>query len=225
MVKIAPSILSADFACLEKEVRKVKGAEWIHVDVMDGHFVKNITIGPLIVKALRRITRQKLDVHLMIEHPEKHIEAFARAGADLITVHSEACANVRSAIDLIKKSGCRAGVSIRPGTSISNIESVLANVDVVLVMSVEPGFGGQEFMASVLPKISRLKGIADRRKLKFEIEVDGGINKDNCREVVRAGADVLVAGSAIFRSEDPAAMLKIIKEKSDRAGKVLKKKR
>lgn len=222
MVKISTSILSADFACLESELKKVKEAEWLHIDVMDGRFVPNITVGPLVVKALRKITKQFLDVHLMVEQPERHIEAFAKAGAGLITVHSEACPNLRQAIDAIKKSGCKAGVSIKPGTDVRAIENVLANVDVVLIMTVEPGLGGRQFMPHVLEKISRLREIARKRKLRLEIEVDGGINKDNCELVVEAGADILVAGSAIFYSEDPAAMLRTI---SERANKVLKERK
>jgi ribulose-phosphate 3-epimerase len=220
MVKISASILSADFACLESEVKKVKGAEWLHIDVMDGRFVPNITIGPLVVKALRKITKQFLDVHLMVENPERHIEAFAKAGADLITVHSEACPNLRGAVDLIKKNGCKAGVSIKPGTDLRAIEGVLDRIDVALVMTVEPGFGGQEFMPHTLSKITRLRDIAASKNAHFEIEADGGINKDNCADVAKAGAGVLVAGSAIFRSDDPAAMLGAIRRNADkRTGK------
>jgi ribulose-phosphate 3-epimerase len=219
MVKISASILSADFACLGSELKKVKDAEWLHIDVMDGHFVKDITLGPVVLKSLRRITKQFLDVHLMVENPERHIEAFAKAGADLITVHAEACPNLMQAIELIRKSGCKAGVSVKPGTDVRAIENVLANVDVVLVMTVEPGFGGQEFMPRVLTKISGLRAIAEKKCLSLEIEADGGINKDNCAAAVEAGASVLVAGSAIFRSEDPAAMLREIREKAGKAAK------
>jgi ribulose-phosphate 3-epimerase len=216
MIKIAPSILSADFSCLRKEMDIVKGAEWIHVDVMDGHFVPNITIGPLIVKALRKITDQFLDVHLMIENPEKYIEAFARSGADLITIHAEACENLEKLIGLIRKHNCKVGVSIKPKTSVKEIKSVLDKVDVVLVMSVEPGFGGQKFMPDVVPKIRELRGIANERKLAFEIEVDGGINRENCSEVAEAGADILVAGSAVFGSENPKEELGVIRERTDK---------
>jgi ribulose-phosphate 3-epimerase len=220
MIKIAPSVLSADFSRLEKEMDIVKEAEWIHVDVMDGHFVPNITIGPFIVKALRKITKQFLDVHLMIESPEKYIEIFAEAGADLITIHAEACENLEELIGLIRKNNCKAGVSIKPKTSVKEIESVLDKVDLVLVMTVEPGFGGQKFMPEVVPKIRELKSLASRRNLPLEIEVDGGVNRENCSEVAEAGADVLVAGSAIFGSESPTEELREIRE---RANKVLNK--
>ncbi|MFH1236959.1 MAG: ribulose-phosphate 3-epimerase [Candidatus Aenigmatarchaeota archaeon] len=215
MVKISPSILSANFACLQSELEKVSEAEWIHVDVMDGRFVPSITIGPLVVKALRKITQQVLDVHLMIEHPEKHVAAFAEAGADIIVVHAEACKDIGAVMEQIKGLGCKAGVSIKPGTSVSEIEHVLHLADVVLVMTVEPGFGGQKFMPHSLAKVTQLKEIALEKNLHFEIEVDGGINKDNCFDVASAGADVLVAGSAIFYSDDPAAMLRTIREKAD----------
>lgn len=220
MVKIAPSILSADFACLDRELKKIRGAEWIHVDVMDGRFAPNITIGPAVVKTLRRITKQFLDVHLMVERPEEFIGPFAKAGADLITVHAEACKSLEAAIGLIKKSGCKAGISIKPSTGVESIERLLGKVDVVLVMAVEPGMGGQMFMPEVIPKISRLREIAETRNLGFEIEVDGGINAANCGDVVRAGASILVAGSAIFGSEDPGKTLRDIKNRAD---KVLKK--
>ena len=215
MVKISPSILSANFACLQSELEKVSEAEWIHVDVMDGRFVPSITIGPLVVKALRKITKQVLDVHLMIEHPEKHVAAFAEAGADIIVVHAEACKDLGAVLEQIKGLGCKAGVSIKPGTSVSEIEHVLHLADVVLVMTVEPGFGGQKFMPHLLAKVTQLKEIALEKNLSFEIEVDGGINKDNCASAAGAGADVLVAGSAIFYSDDPASMLRTIREKAD----------
>jgi ribulose-phosphate 3-epimerase len=220
MVKIAPSLLSADFSCLEKAIDKVREAEWLHIDVMDGRFVNNITIGPIVVKALRKITQQFLDVHLMIEHPERHVAAFAAAGADLITLHAEACRKPAETIALIRKHGCKAGVSVKPATGVASIEKLLPKIDVVLVMTVEPGFGGQKFMPDVLPKIKRLKVLARKMKLHFEIEVDGGINADNCGAVAAAGADVLVAGSAIFGSENPAKALDEIRY---RANKVLNK--
>ncbi|MCK4335858.1 MAG: ribulose-phosphate 3-epimerase [Candidatus Aenigmarchaeota archaeon] len=217
MIKIAPSILSADFSNLGRDVTKVKEAEWIHVDVMDGHFVPNITIGPFIVKALRKITDKFLDVHLMIENPEKYVESFAEAGADLITVHAEACKNLEGLIELIRKNNCKAGVSIKPKTGVKDIESVLDKVDLVIVMTVEPGFGGQKFMPEVVPKIRELKSLVNKRNLPLEIEVDGGVNRDNCSEIAEAGADVLVAGSAIFGSENPANELREIRERADKA--------
>ena len=216
MIKISPSILSADFSNLGRDVAKVKEAEWIHVDVMDGHFVPNITIGPFIVKALRKITDKFLDVHLMIENPEKYVESFAEAGADLITVHAEACKNLEGLIELIRKNNCKAGVSIKPKTSVKDIEGVLDKVDLVIVMTVEPGFGGQEFMPEVVPKIRELKSLVNKRNLPLEIEVDGGVNRDNCSEIAEAGADVLVAGSAIFGSESPTDELREIRERADK---------
>ncbi len=216
MIKISPSILSADFSNLGRDVAKVKEAEWIHVDVMDGHFVPNITIGPFIVKALRKITDKFLDVHLMIENPEKYVESFAEAGADLITVHAETCKNLEGLIELIRKNNCKAGVSIKPKTSVKEIESVLDKVDLVLVMTVEPGFSGQKFMPEVVPKIRELKSLVNKRNLPLEIEVDGGVNRDNCSEIAEAGVDVLVAGSAIFGSENPTDELRKIRERADK---------
>ena len=217
MIKISPSILSADFSNLGRDVAKVKEAEWIHVDVMDGHFVPNITIGPSIVKALRKITDKFLDVHLMTESPEKYIETFAEAGANLITIHAEACENLEELIGLIRKNNCKAGISIKPKTSVKDIEGVLDKVDLVLVMTVEPGFGGQDFMPEVVPKIRELKSLVDKRNLSLEIEVDGGVNRDNCSEIAKAGADVLVAGSAIFGSESPTDELREIRERANKA--------
>jgi ribulose-phosphate 3-epimerase len=217
MVKIAPSILSADFGYLKKEIEEVKEADWLHVDVMDGHFVPNITIGPFVVKALRKITDKFLDVHLMIENPELYVESFAKAGADLITIHAEACENPKKLIDMIKKAGCKAGVSIKPKTDVSLIEGILDRIDVVLVMSVEPGFGGQKFMPEVVPKIRKLREIINERNLRAEIEVDGGISRDTCSQAVKAGADILVAGSAIFGSRDRAGEVKEIKNRAEKA--------
>jgi ribulose-phosphate 3-epimerase len=220
MVKIAPSILSADFSCLAKEIEKVKEAEWLHIDIMDGQFVPNITIGPLVVKALRKITNQFFDVHLMIKNPERFIKFFADAGANLITIHIEACENVEKVIDLIKQHKCKVGISIKPATNVEVIEKYLDKIDLVLVMTVEPGFGGQKFMPEVLPKIKKLARIIREKKLKTLIEVDGGINLENCEMIAEAGADILVAGSAIFNSEDPK---KTLKEMQEKANKVLKK--
>jgi ribulose-phosphate 3-epimerase len=212
MIKIAPSILSADFSHLREEIESVKEADLLHVDVMDGHFVPNITVGPIIVKALRKITDKFLDVHLMIKNPEKYIESFAETGANLITVHVEACENLEGIIELIRENNCKVGVSVKPGTGVEEIKSILDKVDVVLVMSVEPGFGGQRFMPEIIPKIKKLKEIANERGLAFEIEVDGGINRENAKGVVKAGANILVAGSAIFNNEDHAKALNEIRE-------------
>lgn len=200
MMKIAPSILSADFARLGEEVSAVSdaGADYIHVDVMDGRFVPNITIGPLVVKAVRSVTTLPLDVHLMIVEPERYIEDFAVAGADIIVVHAEACTHLHRVIQQIKACGKRAGVSLNPATPLNALEYVLSDLDLVLLMSVNPGFGGQSFINGVLPKISQLRGMLDSIGSHAELEVDGGINRSNIRAVAEAGADVFVAGSAVF---------------------------
>ena len=212
-IKIAPSILAADFSCLGQQVRDAAkaGADYIHVDVMDGHFVPNISIGIPVVESLRRVTRIPLDVHLMIEKPELYIEKFARAGADIITVHVEASTHLDSTIKSIRKLGKKAGVSLNPATPLSAIDEILPSVDLVLVMTVNPGFGGQEFISSVVDKIDRLKQIIYNRKIKAELEVDGGITARTAPIVVKAGANVLVAGSAIFNAETSvgAAMKKL----------------
>lgn len=199
-MKIAPSILSADFARLGEEVSAVSdaGADYIHVDVMDGRFVPNITIGPLVVKAVRSVTTLPLDVHLMIVEPERYIEDFAVAGADIIVVHAEACTHLHRVIQQIKACGKRAGVSLNPATPLNALEYVLSDLDLVLLMSVNPGFGGQSFINGVLPKISQLRGMLDSIGSHAELEVDGGINRSNIRAVAEAGADVFVAGSAVF---------------------------
>ena len=201
VVKIAPSILSADYLRLGEQVREAEaaGADYIHVDVMDGHFVPNITIGPVVVEALRRGTSLPLDVHLMIEEPERHVEAFAKAGASILTVHPEATQQLHRTIDTIRRLGARPGVSLNPGTSVSIVEDVLADVDLVLVMSVDPGFGGQEFIEHVLPKVRRLRALLDGAGLPAELEIDGGITAETAPRSVQAGARVLVAGTAIFR--------------------------
>ncbi len=203
-IKVAPSILSADFGKLGEEVAAVEraGADMIHVDVMDGHFVPNITIGPLVVSALSKVTKLPLDVHLMIENPDKYIEPFAKAGAGIISIHGEASKNLEKDLDLIKRSGAKPAVVINPGTAVKTIEKVLDKVVMVLLMSVNPGFEGQKFMPEVLSKIRELKSVLGRRGLAVDIEVDGGINLDTAPEVVKAGANVLVAGSAIYRSKD-----------------------
>lgn len=200
MVKIAPSILSANFAKLGEEIKEVEkgGADYIHVDVMDGHFVPNITIGPLIVDAIKPITNLPLDVHLMIKNPDLYIESFASAGASIISVHEEACLHLHRTIHLIKENGIQAGVVINPATSVEAIKEVLADVDLVLVMTVNPGFGGQSFIGSTLSKIEQLAVWRKDHNLSYEIEVDGGVNVDTAKLCTDAGADVLVAGSAVF---------------------------
>jgi len=199
---IAPSILSADFGRLADEVRAVEaaGADWIHVDVMDGRFVPNLTIGPPVVAALRGVTKLPLDVHLMIVEPEKLVPDFAAAGADWITIHAEAVPHLHRGLQQIRDLGKKAGVALNPATSVEAIRWVLDQVDLVLVMSVNPGFGGQSFIDAVLPKISEVRGLLGSRDVR--VEVDGGVKADNAAEVVRSGADVLVAGSAVFGHAD-----------------------
>jgi ribulose-phosphate 3-epimerase len=204
MIKLAPSILSADFARLGEQIDEVAraGADYIHVDVMDGHFVPNITIGAPVVAAIRPVTSLPLDVHLMIEHSERYISEFVQAGADIITVHVEASTHVRKTIRLIKELGVKAGVSLNPPTPVSAIEEFLPHVDLVLIMSVNPGFGGQSFMLETLPKIANMRKILDDGKLSAELEVDGGITVDNALDIVKAGADILVAGNSIFKAKE-----------------------
>jgi len=214
MIKIAPSILSADFSRLGDEVQAVDraSADYIHVDVMDGHFVPNITIGPLVVEALRKVTGKPLDVHLMIENPDLYIPDFARAGADIITVHQEAVPHLHRTVQLIKGLGKKAGVSINPATPVATLDVILDELDLVLVMSVNPGFGGQGFIPSALDKIAALRQRINQRGLATELQVDGGVKIDNIRDVVAAGADVLVAGSAVFNSDDYAATIRALRE-------------
>ncbi|WP_066175110.1 ribulose-phosphate 3-epimerase [Bacillus marinisedimentorum] len=213
MVKIAPSILSADFAKLGDEIKEVErgGADYIHVDVMDGHFVPNITIGPLIVEAIRPVTDLPLDVHLMIENPDRYIPQFVKAGADIITVHAEACPHLHRTIQLIKNEGAKAGVVLNPATSVDVIKHVIEDIDMILLMTVNPGFGGQSFISSVVPKIREAARLVDERNPKVEIEVDGGINPDTARTVTEAGATVLVAGSAVFNKEDRTGAIQALR--------------
>ena len=209
-IQVAPSILSADFSRLGDEIRAVEaaGADIIHVDVMDGHFVPNITIGPLVVEAARKITRLPLDVHLMIENPERYIADFARAGADYLTVHAEAACHLHRLVQTIREHrGVKAAVSLNPATPLDALDYVLGEVDMVLIMSVNPGFGGQAFIPSALDKIGRLRRSIDDRKLSVEIEVDGGVKPDNAARIAAAGADILVAGSAVFGAKDYAAAI------------------
>jgi ribulose-phosphate 3-epimerase len=216
-IRIAPSILSADFGRLAEEVGAVTkaGADYIHVDVMDGRFVPNLTIGPVVVAALRKATKLPLDVHLMIEEPEKYVEDFAKAGADLIGVHVEACRHLHRVIQQIRATGKRASVTLNPHTPWESVRHVLEDVQQVLVMSVNPGFGGQSFIPNVLPKIQALRAEITARKLKVDIEVDGGIKADNAAEVARAGADVLVAGTAVFGAGDYAKAIAEIRKRAE----------
>jgi ribulose-phosphate 3-epimerase len=213
MKKIAPSILSADFSRLGDEVRAVAaaGADYIHVDVMDGHFVPNITIGPLVVEAVRKVTDLPLDVHLMIEQPDLYIPEFARAGADIIVVHAEATNHLHRTVQLIKSFGKKAGVSLNPATTLHSLDYILEELDLVLLMTVNPGFGGQSFIEACLPKIQSLRGMLDKRGLEAELEVDGGVKTDNIERISHAGADVFVAGSAVFGSGDYAATIAELK--------------
>jgi ribulose-phosphate 3-epimerase len=204
MKKIAPSILSADFTCLGQEIKKVEvaGADWIHVDVMDGHFVPNITMGPLVVEAVRRSTNLPVDVHLMIQNPDLYIPDFAAAGADYISVQVEVCPHLHRTIHMIKESGAKAGAVLNPATPLSSLDFILEDLDLVLIMSVNPGFGGQKFIASAIDKIRKLKASIRDKSLATLIQVDGGVNRSTIAAVSRAGADVFVAGSAIFNTND-----------------------
>jgi len=219
MIKIAPSILSADFARLGEEIAAVEagGADYIHVDVMDGHFVPNITIGPLVVEAVRRVTSLPLDVHLMIENPDLYIPDFAKAGADIITVHQEAVPHLHRTVQLIRSLGKKAGVSINPATPVGTLDVILEDLDLVLLMTVNPGFGGQSFIGSGLDKIKTLRQEIDRRGLKIELEVDGGVKIDNIGTIAAAGADVFVAGSAVFGAADYAATIARLRENASAA--------
>ncbi len=219
-LKLAPSILSADYARLGEQVKEATqaGADWIHVDVMDGHFVPNLTIGPLVVQAIRPYTTLPLDVHLMIESPERHLESFARAGADIITVHVEVCPHLHRVVQHIKDLGKKAGIALNPATSLQAVEEVLPLLDLVLIMTVNPGFGGQVFIEDMLDKIARLRHRLDERNLPAELEVDGGINSTNISRVIQAGARVLVAGSAVFQaSEGISQAIVNLKEKFKQA--------
>ena len=203
-ILISPSILAGDFSQLGKDIQKLEdaGADMIHVDVMDGHFVPNITIGPPVIKSLRKYTDLPFDVHLMISPVHKYIEDFSKAGSDIITIHPEATENVKDSIDLIKSLGKKVGLSLNPDTPIDTIEKYLDQIDLVLVMTVYPGFGGQKFISKVLNKIKNLKNIKDENKFRFDIEVDGGVNFENNKLAIEAGANILVSGTTIFKNND-----------------------
>jgi ribulose-phosphate 3-epimerase len=223
-LKIAPSILSADFARLGEQVREAEegGADWIHVDVMDGHFVPNITIGPLIAEAARRSTRLPVDVHLMIQHPERYLEAFAKAGADYLTVHVETCPHLHRTVQQIRELGVKAGVTLNPATPVEALGEILPYVDLVLVMSVNPGFGGQSYIPTSTAKIARVRGMIDAlgRGAEVELQVDGGVAPDTIAEVAGAGATVVVAGSAVYNRRAPVAdNIRALREAAGGAGK------
>lgn len=207
---ISPSLLAADFCNLSEEISRVKDAPWLHVDVMDGHFVPNLSIGVPVVESLKKATDKLLDVHLMIEYPLDFVNPFAQAGADLLCFHVEAKNDIKETIDKIKESGMLAGLAVKPKTSIDDVFPFLTEVDMVLIMTVEPGYGGQSFMSQMIRKISRLKKELDEKGLNVHIQVDGGINCETARKCVEAGADVLVAGSAVFNSKEPNEVVKAL---------------
>ena len=218
MIKLAPSILSADFARLLEDVKKVEkaGCEYLHIDVMDGHFVPNITLGPAIVKSLRKDVNMVFNAHLMIENPDNYIKEFADAGCDIIVVHQEACTHLHRTIQNIKSHGVKAGVALNPATPIETIKYVLEDVDMVLLMSVNPGFGGQSYIPVVTKKIKELRSLIDEMGLDIDIEVDGGVKPSNISEVVNAGANVIVAGSAIFNAGDIDEAVKSLRENASK---------
>lgn len=218
MIKLAPSILSADFARLLEDVKKVEkaGCEYLHIDVMDGHFVPNITLGPAIVKSLRKDVNMVFDAHLMIKNPDNYIKEFADAGCDIIVVHQEACTHLHRTIQNIKSHGVKAGVALNPATPIETIKYVLEDVDMVLLMSVNPGFGGQSYIPVVTKKIKELRALIDEMGLDIDIEVDGGVKPSNISEVVNAGANVIVAGSAIFNAGDIDEAVKSLRENASK---------
>lgn len=216
MVEFSPSLLAADFSKLKEEIAKVEKAEYLHLDVMDGNFVPNITFGPGLIESIRDKTTLRFDTHLMIANPEKYIEDFAEAGSDLITVHAEASRHLHRLIQQIKSNKCQAGIALNPATPLNEIEYLLPDLDLVLIMSVNPGFGGQKFIPQILTKIKKLSNIIKERELSIKIAVDGGVNKDNIKKVVDAGAEMIIAGSAIFKQSDPGQALENLRESASK---------
>jgi len=218
-MKLSPSLLSANFANLERDIREIErnGVEMLHIDVMDGHFVPNITIGPVVLESIREITDLELDVHLMISNPGQYVKAFVDAGADILTIHEEADVHLHRTLTMIKESGIKAGVSINPSTPLFMVDEIAEIMDLLLIMSVNPGFGGQSFIEKSIEKIYKADQMRNKRKLDFLIEVDGGIKPSNSTKVLQAGADILVAGSAIFKGQQISENIRCFNESSDRA--------